>query len=108
MELGRTDITVHGFDLGQSDYALMARPKSPWKTTVATSPTEAGQVMMHLAVRAAIGDKDLRRQYTLPVSLFRAEELSKQMKDGFSWANIVPEQRRIGWSASLATYAIIT
>lgn len=75
--LGRSDIGVYSFDLFSSLDERVRAADSPWRATLVIEPTQVGQEMVRLAVRAAHGDP-LPAHHTIPMSVVTRETLSVQ------------------------------
>jgi len=76
VNIDRTDIKVYSFDLCPSDKKLMLMDDSPWRATAAIDPSEAGRVMIRLALQQALGSTTHSNQYyALPLDLVTQDDL---------------------------------
>ena len=103
VKIDRTDIKVYSFDLCPSDRDLMRLEGSPWRATAAIDPSEAGRVMIRLALQHALGTSThTSHYYSLPLKLVTQDDLRVgKLDDHTNWYGT----EDIGWTPELHAIA---
>lgn len=92
IETKRTDVVIYGFDCCPSDVKAMSLPNSPWVSTVAINPKEGGKVAIRITL-SSIYEKEIKRNYLLPMQLVGKSSFTKDRDFYSSW-----DKTGFGWS----------